>query len=116
MSGAQRDVACVSAAFVLGVQQQSRQVVGGAAGARDVAGDRCGDPMPVLGETLSIGAAGDVSVVVESAVTARCVASGEVSEEDQIGCGLGERGEAEWWILGVCDWLWLGFCWTWSLL
>ncbi|WP_235614014.1 hypothetical protein [Streptomyces olivochromogenes] len=53
----------MTAALVLGVQQQPRQLVGGAAGAGRVAGDGRGDPVPVLGRALAVLAAVGASLL-----------------------------------------------------
>ncbi|MEU9656417.1 hypothetical protein [Streptomyces chartreusis] len=75
------------AAFVLGVQQELRQLVDAAAGAGDVAGDGRGDPVTVLGRALAVPAQDHGPLVGgEPAVTTGGVAAGEVPEEDEIGC------------------------------
>jgi len=62
-----------------------------------VAGDGRGDPVPVLGRALAIGAQDQAwAVGGEPAVTAGGVAAGEVPEEDEIGCRRRQVREARW--------------------
>jgi hypothetical protein len=87
----------VPSAFVLGVQQVLRQLVDGAVGAGNVAGDGRGDPVPVLGRALTVVAQGNGPAVGgEPAVTAGGVSAGEVAEQDKIGCGRRELMGAQW--------------------
>lgn len=73
----------VPPAFVLRVQQELRQLVDGSAGARHMAGDGRGHPVPVLGRTLAISAQGQSpGVRGEATVTAGGVAAGEIAEQD----------------------------------
>lgn len=102
-------------AFVVGVQQELRELVDGAAGTGHVAGDGRGDPVPVLGRALAVRAQDHAPAVgAEPAVTAHCIAAREVAEQDQIGRSRRELGEAlgaaaagelslgEWLVGAVC--------------
>ncbi|BBC36937.1 hypothetical protein SGFS_082310 [Streptomyces graminofaciens] len=78
----------MTSAFVLGVQQELRQLADGAAGAGHVAGDGRRDPVAVLGRALAIRTQDHAPTVgAEPAVTAGGVAAGEVAEQDEIGRG-----------------------------
>ncbi|MER5348386.1 hypothetical protein ABT030_50845 [Streptomyces mirabilis] len=94
--------------FVLGVQQELRELVSGSAGASHVAGDGRGDPVPVLGRVLAVCAQDHAPAVgAEPAVTARRVAAREVAEQDEIGRTRRELGQgicrwrSGWWVLSV---------------
>jgi hypothetical protein len=82
----------------------------------DVAGDCGSDAVPVLGHALPVTTANDLSVTAEFAVAASGVATGEVSEEDQVGGGQREVGEPQGRRVTASGCLWMGFCWTRSLL
>jgi hypothetical protein len=74
----------VPSAFVLGVQQELRELVDAAAGAGDVAGDGRSDPVTVLGCALTVRAKNYAPAIgAEPAVASRRVAAGEVSEQDK---------------------------------
>ncbi|MER5910178.1 hypothetical protein ABT124_06650 [Streptomyces sp. NPDC001982] len=86
----------MASAFVLGVQQELRELVEGAAGAGHVAGDGRGDPVPVLGRALAIRTQDQaLAVGGEPAIAAGGVAAGEIAERDQIGCSRRQSGEAQ---------------------
>lgn len=85
LPGAQRNVPGVPTTLVVGVEQQLGQLVYGSAGAGDVAGDGRGDPVPVLGRALPVRPQDHgPGAGAEPAVTARRIAAGEVSEQNQI--------------------------------
>lgn len=93
---AQHDVPSVPSALVFGMQQQPRQLVDGAAGASDMAGDGRRDPVLVLGRVLTVRTQDQGPAVGgELAVTARRVAAGEVSEQNEIGCSLRQLVKAQ---------------------
>ncbi|MFF3877468.1 hypothetical protein [Streptomyces sp. NPDC001978] len=81
----------MASAFVLGVQQELRELVEGAAGAGHVAGDGRGDPVPVLGRALAIRTQ-DQALAVGGEPA---IAAGEIAERDQIGCSRRQSGEAQ---------------------
>ncbi|WP_326584668.1 hypothetical protein OG889_40555 [Streptomyces sp. NBC_00481] len=99
--------------FVLGVQQELRELVDGSAGTGDVAGDGCRDPVPMLGRALTVRAQDQGPAVgSELGVTARRVTAGEVPNQNEIACSWRQivkaqslacvnecRGEPVWWVL-----------------
>ena len=95
LPGAHRDTAGVPAALVLRVQQQPDQLLNGAAGARDVAGDSGRDPVPVLDRTLPVTAPDHAPAVqAEPALTTGRIAAGEIAEQEEIGCRRRELTQA----------------------
>lgn len=72
------------------------QMVAGASGAGYVACDGRGDPVPVFGCALAIGAQDNGRAAgVEPGVTAARVEAGEVAKQDQIGRSRGQSGKAQ---------------------
>ncbi|MEU0650473.1 hypothetical protein, partial [Streptomyces umbrinus] len=92
----QCDVLSVSAALVIRVHEQLRQLANGAPGTGHVAGDSRGDPVAMLSQTLPVLTPYDLAVTIEPAVAARCVAAGEVAEKGEISGGPREPGESQW--------------------
>ncbi|WP_177246772.1 hypothetical protein [Actinacidiphila alni] len=79
------------AAFVVGLQQQTQELVDGAMSARDVARNRRRDAMPVLGGALPVRSRYDRAAPCgEARVTTAGVAAGEVTEQDEIGSRTGK--------------------------
>lgn len=76
----------VPAPLVVGVQQEPGQLVDGAAGPGDMAGDRRRDAVPVPGRALPVPPHDHgVAVGAKPAVAARRIAAGEIPEQDELG-------------------------------
>lgn len=96
LPGAQRDVPACRPPSWSGVEQKSGQLVDGSAGAGNAAGDDRRNPVPVLGRAVTVRAQDQGPTVGGGlAVTARRIATGEVPEQNEIGCGRRQLVKAQ---------------------